>query len=258
MKLGYDSHFVSPLMKSQLNHSIPLVVDAFAAPQSLSSFVHIIISSLHIANRYGKFLSLDFSLYYNGTVYSNEFKTGTIVEGVRVLKFVLPALVNVSFIHVNISDASGDEFYPNLYIQVLPHQEKNGIGVCALLSDYNSVYEVKDWIAWYKYQGLKNVLLYAIRYVPKTERIIAPVVNSGFARVYQFQWPLRKRRRLVQESIQHAQINSCFYRHKYEFDGLLFIDLDEFLYSMRTPHDINQTIYRILRSRKGDYFRVLY
>lgn len=257
MKLDYDPYFVSPLMNSQLNHSVPLIIDIFAAPQSSSSFVHAIISSLHIEKRYGKYMSLEFYLSYNGTDYANEYKTGAIVDGVRIFKFVLPPLMNVTFIHVNISSASGDEFYPNLYVQLLPRQKKNGIGVCALLSDYNSVYEVKNWIAWYKYQGLKNVLLYAIRHVPKIEKIIAPTVNSGFARVYQFQWPLRKRRHLVQESIQHAQINSCYYRHKYEFDGLLFIDLDEFLYSMKTPHSLNKTIYRILKKRRGDYFRVL-
>ena len=143
-----------------------------------------------------------------------------------------------------------------MYIQVLKQKRIGGVAVCAMVSNYNTIGEVMSWISWYKLQNFSNVILYSIKPIPDMEITLAPAIQQGFLKYYQYQYPLNKIRKMEQRSIQLPVVNSCYYRHRNFYDTIAFIDLDEYIYSPINPFNPPSIMQTILRERSGDYFRV--
>lgn len=181
----------------------------------------------------------------------------SMVNGIHVLKYLLPFVLSKSHFLVSIQNERDSLYFKKIVVKYIPVMKRNGIAVCTILSPYNSIDELRSWISWYSYQGIKNVLIYSIRPTVDLENGILPVIQSGFARVYHFHYPFRLKNRYDLIRVQHAQINSCYYRHKYLYEGIAFVDLDEYLYSSYYPNSLNNALLSYLHRHRGDYFRVV-
>ena len=77
--------------------------------------------------------------------------------------------------------------------------------------------------------------------------------------LYHYPWPLTKAYGLPQRSIQHSQINSCFYRHRDFYEYIISQDVDEYFYSEKYPFDLYHGIQRLFASSPSmDSFQVGY
>lgn len=244
------------LPDSSLYNTKPWITDIFAVPQKNATKIYAVFNAL---NQPLKDMNVN---YNNFTLYYHEYTLHDITpieihaEAIRVMKFILPAIVSDPFFYVTIIDSVRKNTYEDLPVEVLSNVKLGGFGACAMLSDFNSPYEMKNWVAWNKYQNLTNVMIYSIKPVPEAEAAIKQGLSSGFIRYYQYQYPLNKYRRVEQRSIQLAVLNSCYYRHRHQYDGLVMIDLDEFVYSPMNPTSFPVTLKYLLKRKKGDYFNI--
>ena len=104
--------------------------------------------------------------------------------------------------------------------------------------------------------GANKLLLYYSENVTSLIYQIKQLNYNGFIRIYNFSWPLNKKYGLIQRSIQWAQINSCFYRHRYEYEYILTIDVDEYLLSYKHPFNLYNSILE-LDINKYDAYKVI-
>ena len=258
-KVVTQSTFISLHKRLLPNRSLyqtkPWITDIFAVPQNNRMKIYAVFNALNQPKK--KYVGYNnFTLYYRHFTLHDITPIKTYGEALRVLKFILPIVVTDSFFNVTIIDSVRKNTYKDLPVEVLSNVKLGGIGACAMLSDFNPPDEMKNWVAWYKHQQLTNVILYSIKPVPEAEEMIKRGLSSGFIRYYQYQYPLNKYRRQEQESIQLAVINSCFYRHRHQYDGLLMIDLDEFVYSSINPMNLPVTLENLLKTKQGDYFQI--
>lgn len=234
----------------------PIITDIFSTPKNGSMIIYAVYSALNLRSKQADVSSNNFTLVHGNTSVKNLIGVKAHVEALRDLKFILPYEVTESF-YVDIIDYKRQFTYKHLFVEILREEKVGGIGVCAMVSDFNSIGEVKNWISWYKFQQLSNVMLYSIKPVPHIEKEIYPAISKGFVKYYQYQYPLNKyRQNKEQRSIQLAVINSCFFRHKHLYDGMLMIDVDEFVYSPTYPRDLQQALMNLLQHSRKDMFLV--
>ena len=183
----------------------------------------------------------NYKLHYDGNTYNNQKVTYNFFEYVQVTSFSLPLSFRPS-VQLSIEDAKYNLEY-NVETSILhPPIHRNKLGVCAYVSDYNTVDEVKSWLAYYKMVGVDHVMLYTALKLSSLKHALSKYIDSGFLRWYGFYWPLNKYHKFIQRSIQRAQVNSCYYRHRHEFEYLLMVDVDEYLLSKSNPFNISKSI----------------
>ena len=260
ISFGTEQQFISLhkrlLPDRSLYNTKPWITDIFAVPQNNAMMIYAVFNALNQPLKRMNVNYNSFTLYYRNYTLHDRTPIRVHAEAIRVLKFMLPAIVRDPFFYVTIIDGVRKNTYKDLPVEVLSNVKLGGFGACAMLSDFNSPYEMQNWVAWNKYQNLTNVIIYSIKPVPEAEEMIKRGLSSGFIRYYQYQYPLNKYRRFEQESIQLAVINSCFYRHRHQYDGLVMIDLDEYVYSPMNPTSFPVTLQYLLKRKKGEYFNI--
>lgn len=233
----------------------PIITDIFAIPQNASMLVYAVFSALNLPLKNASVEYNNFTLIYGDTIVPDRNPIKLHVEALRVLTFILPIEIQEAFFYVDIEDKVRKNVYKKLSVEVLSNQKLGGIAACAMLSDFNSLGEMMSWVAWHKYQHLTNVMVYSIKPVPLMEEVIERV--NRFVRYYKYDYPLNGYRdRREQRSIQLAVINSCFYRHKHQYDGIALIDLDEFIFSPSSPQDAAKALSNLLQTKRGEYFQI--
>ena len=120
--------------------------------------------------------------------------------------------------------------------------KKKRIAICAYISSFNTIPEIKHWIAYYMIQHVDNLILYCAEPIDKFIKALHKSIESGFVILYHYPWPLTKVYKLSQRSIQNSQINSCFYRHRDFYEYIISQDVDEYFYSEKYPFDLYHAI----------------
>ena len=234
----------------------PIITDIFAIPGVNKTVVYVMYNVLNLPKKQSYISYSNFTLFYQNQSFYNIIGAKTHVEAFRDLKFIIPFSINADYFYATVFDKVRNLKFENMYIQVLKQKTIGGVAVCAMVSNYNTIGEVMSWISWYKLQNFSNVILYSIKPIPDMEITLAPAIQQGFLKYYQYQYPLNKRRKMEQYSIQLPVVNSCYYRHRNFYDTIAFIDVDEYIYSPINPFNPPSTMQTILRERSGDYFRV--
>ena len=234
----------------------PIITDIFAIPGVNKTVVYTMYNVLNLPKKQSYISYSNFTLLYQNQSFYNMIGAKTHVEAFRDLKFIIPYSINADYFYATVFDKVRNLKFENMYIQVLKQKRIGGVAVCAMVSNYNTIGEVMSWISWYKLQNFSNVILYSIKPIPDMEITLAPAIQQGFLKYYQYQYPLNKRRKMEQRSIQLPVVNSCYYRHRNFYDTIAFIDVDEYIYSPINPFNPPSTMQTILRERSGDYFRV--
>ena len=235
-QLGYTSY----LKRVTPDFSLPFIVsiDSYQLDHSLQFYI--VINTMHLSN-YELMQHTKYTLQFENVTYSNQFDRENSDIGYSVLKFTVPTLTpfhrnqQISFI---LCDLYNKITYNLIAYVRFPNPNPLPIGVCAYVSDYNSLEELRMWISFYRVQKVSLVILYVSVPMPELELEFHDLIQSGYIQLVDFTWPRTSVFNHIQYSNQQSQINSCFYHYKYEVKWLILCDTDEFVYSERFPSDL--------------------
>lgn len=119
-------------------------------------------------------------------------------------------------------------FISNSTVGVLLKMRKRGIATCAYLSSYNSFYEAALFVQHTLACGVDKVILYEgtpVDYLPVLKQLY-----GNRLLLYRFTWP-QFNRPYPQRLSQISMMNSCYYRHKEQFNYTIMIDIDEMIFN---------------------------
>ena len=249
LTLEVDHNFAKKLRLAQKNKNVPLVNDIIVSKRNNSWAVYVIINNGNTrSRRYNKYSSYNVELFLNGTKYNNVFSQ--VREGhLRVLKYEIPSLPSSGT--VSLYDRTIKVRYENLPYRALMSQPKRKIAVCAYISNYNTVNEIKSLLAYYILQEVDNVILYCTVKCHYFQQALQLEIQSGYVILYEYPWPLTKKWKFTQLSIQGSHINSCYYRHRDFYKYIISQDVDEYFYSEQYPYDLYKAIQRIFTINPG-------
>ena len=238
-KLVVDSKFAERLRLCQENDSLPLVNDIIVTEKRQFYEVFVIINSLNALSAYRGIINMNVDLFFGGRKYRNKLKVVK-EHQIRLLKYIvhdLPTAGNFSLV-----DHATSSEYKSLPFRVVPLQPRKRIAICAYISSYNSVDEIKFFLAFYLIQKVDTVIFYCAESYDYFYKALEKEIENGYVILYNYPWPLSDEFERKQRSIQISQINSCYYRHRSFFEYIISIDVDEFMYSELLPDDLYQAI----------------
>ena len=249
----FDIDFVTSLLAiSQVKY--PTIADSVVFREEDYLQVSIIIN--YCSCVYKKYrLHNNYVLFYNGTTYLNNMSSENLQRASQVVGFSIVS-DEKHYISFTILDMNNNFTYPIKTRILYPPKKKQHLGVCAYFSNYNTISEMISWFSYYQMVGANKLLLYYSENVTSLISKISKLNLNGFIRVYNFSWPLNNKYKFIQRSIQAAQMNSCFYRHRYEYEYILTIDVDEYLLSYKHPFDLYISI-RELEVNKYNVYKVI-
>ena len=248
--LIYDLQFVKPFIKTA-NLSVPYMADCVVEIKDTYLDVHVVFSAMSLPKDYLHYLNNSYSLYINGTTYFNRLHHPRLDE-VQIAAFSIPYSSN-HHIDFTITDNTIKHTYP-VHTTILHNpKQKKKIGICTYVCHVNTVNEVKSWIAYYKMVGVDTILIYSAQDLKELRNGIQNQINNGFVRWYNFPWPRYGRHSSF--SIQKPQINSCYYRHRHEFEYIIVDDVDEYILSRSSPFNLYNSI-KTIDDGENDVFDV--
>ena len=214
-------------------------VDVYAIDRSL--VFYIVINTMHLDN-YQYEQHNQYTLLFLNTSYRNLFSRRNTDIGYSVLKYSVPTSLQYNegdIIEFSLIDIKRHHPYNNIKACIrLPNPHPSPMGVCAYVSDYNTINELRFWISHYRVQNVSMVIFYVATPMPQLVTEFGGLIRSGYLRLVDFTWPRHVRGWPIQCSNQQAQINSCFYHFKYEVQSLILCDTDEFIYSELYPYNL--------------------
>ena len=239
-KLLVDYNFAKRLRQAQNNTDIPLVNDIVVSKKNNSWEIIVIINNGNAKDiKYKRLRSVNVSLFVGRTKYHNSFKEVKEIH-LRVLKYQVPELP-VSGI-ISLYDNYINVSYHSLPYKALIYQPKRKLAICAYISNYNTINEIKSFLAYYILQKVDNVILYCAINCDIFSNALKKEIESGYVILYEYPWPLTMIYGSYQRSIQGSHINSCYYRHRNYFEYIISQDVDEYFYSEQYPYDLYTAI----------------
>ena len=240
-KIWIDSKFAERLRQAQKNDQYALVNDIIVTKKKKNLYSICII--LNNGNTKGELRynnDLNVILYVGNRSYKNRFKPFKKYV-MRLLKYEVNDLPQKG--HISLLDSSTSFKYKDLPYQMIPiPSKKKRIAICAYISSFNTIPEIKHWIAYYMIQHVDNLILYCAEPIDKFIKALHKSIESGFVILYHYPWPLTEAYGPIQRSVQMSQINSCFYRHRDFYEYIISQDVDEYFYSEKYPFDLYHAI----------------
>ena len=205
----------------------PYIADAFAEIDSNSITITVIISSLQLPENVSDLSIGVYELNYNG----RWMKGKRMIIGKKncaIVKYGTSFVAEFSSarIPVMLRNNATNLFISNCTVGVLPKRRKSGIATCAYLSSYNSFYEAALFIQHTLGCGVDKVILYEgtpVDFLPALKELY-----GNRLLLYRFTWP-QFNRPYPQRLSQISMMNSCYYRHKDQFNYTIMIDIDEMI-----------------------------
>ena len=207
----------------------PYIADAFAEIDSNTITITVIISSLQLPENVSDLSLGVYELHYNG----RWLKGKRMIIGKKNCAIVkygtsFEAEFSSARIPVMLRNNATDLFISNCTVGVLQKRRKRGIATCAYLSSYNSFYEAALFVQHSLTCGVDKVILYEgtpVDYLPVLKQLY-----GNRLLLYRFTWP-QFNRPYPQRLSQILMMNSCYYRHKEQFNYTIMIDIDEMIFN---------------------------
>ena len=246
-RIWVDYEFAKRLRLAQKNSSVALVNDIIVSKRNSSYLIYVIINNGNTESelRYNK--DVNVTLYMGNQAYKNRFRPvhnqsiAITSRRIRLLKYEVNDLPPKG--HISLLDSSTSFRYNDLPYQMIPiPSKKKRIAICAYISSFNTIPEIKHWIAYYMIQHVDNLILYCAEPIDKFIKALHKSIESGFVILYHYPWPLTRVYGSPQYSVQNSQINSCFYRHRDFYEYIISQDVDEYFYSEEYPFDLYHAI----------------
>lgn len=207
----------------------PYIADAFAEIDSNTITITVIISSLQLPENRSDLSLGVYELHYNGRWLRGK-RMIIAKKNCAIVKYgaSFAAEFSSARIPVMLRNNATDLFISNCTVGVLPKRRKSGIATCAYLSSYNSFYEAALFVQHSLACGVDKVILYEgtpVDYLPVLKQLY-----GNRLLLYRFTWP-QFNRPYPQRLSQISMMNSCYYRHKEQFNYTIMIDIDEMIFN---------------------------
>ena len=207
----------------------PYIADAFAEIDSNIITITVIISSLQLPHNMSDLSIGVYELHYNGRWLRGK-RMIIAKKNCAIVKYgaSFAAEFSSARIPVMLRNNATDLFISNCTVCVLPKRRKSGIATCAYLSNYNSFYEAALFVQHTLACGVDKVILYEgtpVDYLPVLKQLY-----GNRLLLYRFTWP-QFNRPYPQRLSQISMMNSCYYRHKEQFNYTIMIDIDEMIFN---------------------------
>ena len=207
----------------------PYIADAFAEIDSNTITITVIISSLQLPENRSDLSLGVYELNYNGRWLRGK-RMIIAKKNCAIVKYgaSFAAEFSSARIPVMLRNNATDLFISNCTVGVLPKRRKSGIATCAYLSSYNSFYEAALFVQHTLACGVDKVILYEgtpVDYLPVLKQLY-----GNRLLLYRFTWP-QYNRPYPQRLSQISMMNSCYYRHKEQFNYTIMIDIDEMIFN---------------------------
>lgn len=233
--MQFDLHFAERLRAAQKNDSLPLVNDIIVNTHNNVSVVYVIINNGNTMNEYRYLTNVSVELRFGHKKYSNLFPE--IDEyPIRLLKYVVNNMPKTGVI--SLFDHSTSYLYKDLPYFYIPNAKKRKVAICSYISDYNSIYEIKSFLAYYLIHKVDLVIFYCSKNYQYFLKSLQKEITNGYVVLYHFPWPLTMAYNKIQRSVQVSHINSCYYRHRNHFEYIISQDIDEYIYSEKYPYNL--------------------
>lgn len=207
----------------------PYIADAFAEIDSNTITITVIISSLQLPDNMSDLSLGVYELHYNGRWLRGK-RMIIAKRNCAIIKYgaSLAAEFSSARIPVMLRNNATNLFISNSTVGVLLKMRKRGIATCAYLSSYNSFYEAALFVQHTLACGVDKVILYEgtpVDYLPVLKQLY-----GNRLLLYRFTWP-QFNRPYPQRLSQISMMNSCYYRHKEQFNYTIMIDIDEMIFN---------------------------
>ena len=219
----------------------PYIVDVDVYYIHSSLVYYVILNTMHLDD-YPHEQHAEYILLYLGKEYPNEMPKRNVDIGFSVLKFTVSDSKHYNegdVVTFSLIDTLRHHPYDRIQACVrYPNPNPLPLAICAYVSNYNSVDELRFWISFYRVQKVSMVILYVTTPMPQLRTEFASLIQSGYLKLIDFTWPRHVKGWVIQCSNQQAQMNAAFYRFKYEVKAMIICDTDEFIYSEKYPFDL--------------------
>ena len=207
--------------------------------------VHVTVSSMHLGY-IPEEKDAQYVLLFEGVRYKNKLNKRSPLRGCNQLLFVIP--VNASFsegdvIRVTLINLT----FKRAYLDVLscvsvPDPNPLPLAVCSYICDYNTIPELRGWIAFQRLMNVSKVVFYQATPIPGFDEAFGALIQEGYVEVVDFTWWRLDIGLPIIYNNQNSQINSCFYRLKYRVKAVELCDVDEYMMSEMFPDNLQGVV----------------
>lgn len=238
----------------------PFLVEVSTTYMDHSLVLYITVNTMHMPN-YNSQKTTHYSLTFESKKYKNLYTVLHNMVGFNQLKFVIPTshpYKQYDIISFTLVDHLHNRTYANVKSCVhLPPATKLPLITCSYISDYNTIAELRAFIAFHRVQNVSMIVFYQSTPINGFKEAFGKLIESGYLSVVDFTWPRPNTQKLPQFTNQQAQMNSCFNRFRYVAEAILFCDVDEYIYSPKFPYHLPlASQYLINNYKHNDAFTV--
>ena len=237
----------------------PQLVDIIPIYKDSTLFIRVLFNVGHLA-RYTRLvryvLTFKGKQYYNTLNYKVPKHMVTII-----LRYIIPTHQSYKqgdVIHFSIINKQLKKQFPDLMACVkVPAVHNAPLATCSYVSNYNSLNELRSFVAFQLIQNVSLVIFYLSTPVPGIFEAFSKLIASNYLLLVDYTWPRSPIKQLLQRSNQQSQSNACFYRFRYDVEAMMIVDIDEYVYSEMYPSNLPAVIHSISQiPGKYDVFAV--
>lgn len=233
----------------------PFLVDLNPIFKDGHLLIYATISSLHMGFKWGEYHT-NFTLVYENRMYKNLYSKGSPLPGCNQLFFDIPVTNSFSagdIITVSLFNLKQKRAYKNVQSCVsVPDPKPLPLAVCSYISNYNTIPELRSWIAFQRVVNVSKVVFFQATPIPGFMEAFGNLIKEGYVEVFDYTWPRPAHHRHIQDNNQQSQVNACFYRLKYRVSAVILCDVDEYVHSEKYPFDLPEVV-RYIRKTKPQY-----
>lgn len=214
--------------------------------------IYITINYAHLKNRAGQ-KNWNYTLLYKSRIYNNVYATDKYSGDFNQLKFIIDdnsSYQNNDIISFTLKDHLNNRTYSDVKSCItIPPKQKCPVITCSYISDYNTIAEIRSFVAFHRIQKVSKVVLYLATPIIGFEKAFEKLINSGYLIVIDFTWPrpINVQKKL-QRTNQVAQMNSCYNHFRFFADALIMCDVDEYIYSVQFPYNLPSAIHYLVET----------
>ena len=219
----------------------PFIVEIATTYKDNSLVIYITVNTMHMTN-YASQKTTNYTLIFESNTYQNLYTVLHNMVGFNQLKFIIPttrSYKQYDIISFTLVDHPHNRVYSDVQSCVrIPPPSKLPLITCSYISDYNTIPELRAFIAFHRVQNVSMVVFYQSTPIKGFMEAFGKLIESGYLKVVDYTWPRPNTQRYPQFTNQQAQINSCFNRFRFVADAILFCDVDEYIYSRNFPYHL--------------------
>ena len=225
----------------------PYLTDVIAYHFPNETHVYVIMSIYNVpVDRRAEEIHQNYSLIFDGVTYNTLLPVNSSYPYHSIMKYILPFPFNIrngikvepfygSFV-VTIVNKVQHRVYSNVHVCLRNRIVRRNTTLCAYVSDYNSMDELRHWSAYHLMMHIDKLVFYMGNNYFDLDRMMKNITELGFLEIVNWVFPknVLEDGQPIQINHQYAQAASCFYRNKYASRYVLLFDTDEYMYINKT------------------------